>query len=56
MQQALTSLVITGRIARLTIDNPPFNILSLKLRQGMMQQLMELQRNPEVSVLIFTAV
>ncbi len=55
MQQALTSLVINGRIARLTIDNPPFNILSLKLRQGMMQHLIELQQNPDVSVLIIEA-
>ncbi len=55
MQKALTSLAIGDNIARLTIDNPPFNILSLKLRQGMMRQLPELQQNENVSVLIVEA-
>lgn len=53
MSDALTSLKIEGRIATLTINNPPFNVLTLKLRKGMMQQLIELQNNSDVSVLIF---
>jgi enoyl-CoA hydratase/carnithine racemase len=52
MSDALTTLTIKDRVATLRLNNPPYNVMTLKLRIGMMQQLLEIEANHDVSVLI----
>jgi enoyl-CoA hydratase len=53
MNEGLTSVTIRNRIATVRFNNPPLNILTYKLRTGLMRQLIELERNADVSVIVF---
>src|SRR4051812_19651305 len=53
MSDALTVLTIKDRIATLRLNNPPYNVMTYELRTGMMQQLLQVAANRDVSVLVF---
>ena len=44
---------VSGRVATVTIDNPPINIITLPLYAELMQLVQTLQREPELSVVVF---
>jgi enoyl-CoA hydratase/carnithine racemase len=54
MSTSKVSLVIESNIARLTIDNPPLNILTNHVRQTMLQTIESIERRAAVKVLIFS--
>jgi enoyl-CoA hydratase/carnithine racemase len=53
MDQELTTVAIQDRVATIRFNNPPLNIMSYRLRSGLMQKLIELEHNTDVSVVIF---
>ena len=49
----LLTVEITSRVATVVIDNPPINIITLPLYAELMQLVEDLQRNPDLSVVVF---
>jgi len=49
----LLAVEVTSRVATVTIDNPPINIITLALYAELTQLVEELQRDPELSVVVF---
>ena len=49
----LLAVEVTSRVATVTIDNPPINIISLALYAELTQLVEELQRDPDLSVVVF---
>lgn len=49
----LLAVEVTSRVAIVTIDNPPINIITLALYAELTQLVEELQRDPELSVVVF---
>ena len=49
----LLAVEVTSRVATVTIDNPPINIITLALYAEFTQLVEELQRDPELSVVVF---
>ncbi|MEE6248472.1 MAG: enoyl-CoA hydratase/isomerase family protein, partial [Pseudomonadota bacterium] len=50
---AFLNVEIAQRVATVTIDNPPINIVSLPLYAELMQLIEALQKEPELSVVVF---
>mgnify|MGYP001161551576 FL=1 len=44
---------IASKVATVTIDNPPINIITLQLYAELIQLVEELQRDPDLSVVVF---
>jgi enoyl-CoA hydratase/carnithine racemase len=51
-RQCVVDLQITGALARLRINHPPLNILTVKLRTVLLERILELEAQPNVKVLI----
>ena len=49
----LLAVEVTSRVATVTIDNPPINIITLALYAEISQLVEELQRDPDLSVVVF---
>ena len=49
----LLTVEITSRVATVVIDNPPINIITLPLYAELMQLVEDLQRNSDLSVVVF---
>ena len=49
----LLTVEIASRVATVTIDNPPINIITLALYAELTQLVEELQRDPDLSVVVF---
>lgn len=49
----LLAVEVTSRVAIVTIDNPPINIITLALYAELTQLVEELQRDPDLSVVVF---
>jgi len=49
----LLAVEVTSRVATVTIDNPPINIITLALYAELTQLVEELQRDPDLSVVVF---
>ena len=49
----LLDVEVTSRVATVTIDNPPINIITLALYAELTQLVEELQRDPDLSVVVF---
>ena len=49
----LLTVEIASRVASVTIDNPPINIITLALYAELTQLVEELQRDPDLSVVVF---
>jgi enoyl-CoA hydratase/carnithine racemase len=47
------TVATAGRVATVTIDNPPINVITLPLYAELMQLVQELQREPDLSVVVF---
>ena len=50
---AFLNVEIAQRVATVTIDNPPINIVTLPLYAELMQLIEALQKEPELSVVVF---
>ena len=49
----LLAVEVTSRVATVTIDNPPINIITLALYAELTQLVEELQRDPDLSAVVF---
>jgi len=49
----LLTVEVASRVASVTIDNPPINIITLALYAELIQLVEELQRDPDLSVVVF---
>jgi enoyl-CoA hydratase/carnithine racemase len=45
-------LTITGRVATLTIDNPPLNVLTVAVRQALLDRVAAIESHPEIAVVV----
>jgi enoyl-CoA hydratase len=45
---------LEGGVATLTLNNPPFNLVTLDLTQQLLENMQELDRDPSVRVVVFT--
>ena len=52
---AFLNVEIAQRVATVTIDNPPINIVTLPLYAELMQLIEALQKEPELSVVVLRA-
>jgi enoyl-CoA hydratase/carnithine racemase len=48
------SFDVEGSVARLIIDNPPLNILTNDVRQGMLAAINSVEQQPKVKVIVFS--
>jgi cyclohexa-1,5-dienecarbonyl-CoA hydratase len=54
MSQKEYQLSVVGGIATITIDRPPVNVLTISLMEQLTTQLQEIEKDPEIKVVVIT--
>ena len=53
MENSLTGIEIEDRVATISFNNPPYNILTLELRKGLLRKLTDIGNDKSISVVVF---
>ena len=53
MKNSLTGIEIEDRVATISFNNPPYNIMTFDLRKGLLRKLIDIGNDKNISVVVF---